>query len=150
MSWKQIRNDLIDWGHMPLPGFCFCCLCFKLYLGSLMLSPWSRQVTARIPALSNCHGFRNSWMLAFNSLRHGALKLYSVVRSLEVYNGLWNSCLETSWARSIFRNKRDAWQMLIKHVENVYRPFLFKPVLKDAPRMADSWHAIFLPAQGRH
>ena len=47
MSWKQIRNDLIDWGYMPLPGFCFCCLCFKLYLGSLMLSPWSRQVTAR-------------------------------------------------------------------------------------------------------
>lgn len=24
-----------------------------------------------------------------------------------VYNGLWNSCLETSWARSIFRNKRE-------------------------------------------
>eukprot|EP00913_Durusdinium_trenchii_P027721 g25994.t1 len=24
-----------------------------------------------------------------------------------VYNGLWNSCLETSWARSIFRSKRE-------------------------------------------
>lgn len=29
--------------------------------------------------------------------------------SSEVYNGLWNSCLETSWARSIFRSKRVAW-----------------------------------------
>ena len=27
-------------------------------------------------------------------------------RPSEVYNGLWNSCLETSWARSIIKSKR--------------------------------------------
>ena len=37
--------------------------------------------------------------------------------------------------------------ILIKHVENAYRPFLFKPELQDAPPMADSWHAMFPPAQ---
>ena len=131
------------------------CLCqgsvFAAYVLNFTWAVWcSVHEVARWPP-DTCT-LQLSWIQKFmdagiQQLRHGALKLYSVVRSLEVYNGLWNSCLETSWARSIFRNKRDAWQMLIKHVENVYRPFLFKPVLQDAPRMADSWHAIFLPAQ---
>ena len=106
---KMVSNELeksqkwLDWGHMPLPGFCFCCLCFELYLGSLMLSPWSRQVSARH---LHCHGFRNS---CWHSTVSTSCTRTSVVRSLEVYNGLWNSCLETSWARSVFRNRRDAW-----------------------------------------